>query len=147
MQLLKPVTTIDVFPPGVNTYLFEAADLLVMQWKDVRSLSFVKPPDVLFVTCNFDLNAGMPQPNLLDGHLIHPAGTLDLAAQSGALLIEAKEHVIKRTIDIQANYTKMSPAQFQKIQEKINVDRDKEKSRAHRTYELDRALLELSRKK
>jgi hypothetical protein len=147
VQLLVPIKTIDVFPPGVNTYLFEAADLVVMQWKDGRSLSFVKLPDVLFVTSSFDLNTEMPEPHLLDGHLIHPAGILDLAAQSGALLAEAKDHVIGRTTGIQANYTKMSAAQFQKIQDKINADPDKEKSRAHRTYEWDLALLKLSENK
>lgn len=147
LQLLRPVTSIAVFPPGINTYLFEAVDASVQQdiGGTASSLSFVKLPGALLVTTGFDLGQAVAHPPAIDGHRLGPNGVFRVARQSGALLDEGREIVIPRVEAIQQNYTAMSARQMEKIQARIKADPDREVRRAHRSYLQDRYLLVLSR--
>lgn len=147
LQLLRPVRSLAVFPPGINTYLFEAVDASVQQ--DVggapSSLSFVKLPGALLVTSGFDLGQVVTRPGALDSHRLGATGRFSVRAQSGALLDEAREIIVPRIAAIQSSYSAMSDRQMGKIMARIAADPDREVRRCRRSYILDRNLLLLSR--
>lgn len=147
LQLLRPVTSITVFPPGINTYLFEAVDASVQQ--DVggvpSSLSFVKLPGAMLVTSGFDLGGVVTMPASLDSHRLAASGVFRVVDQSGALLDEAREIIVPRMEAIQASGGAMSERQMNKILARIAADPDREVRRSRRSYLLDRHLLRVSR--
>jgi len=145
LELVKPQTDPTAWPAGVNTYLRETVDMYVDTPLTVNHKaicrSYVLLPQCICMATDFDLRLEIPKPAVVDGVEVHAAGQMDSNDQVGALLSCNRQHIIERSADIQANYTRMSAKQRQKIADKIEAHPSKENYRAHDTWKLDMTLL------
>jgi hypothetical protein len=146
VQFLVPVTSLEKFPPGVNTYFFEAIDgklfTYVLPPAPESWLVFVKLPGVFFIHSALDLRQVFAaRPELLAGHEIVSSGVLDSSSQAGVLSALVEDIFCERSVEIQANYSRMSPARISKMTQKIGNVANKQQYRAHQTYLLDMKLL------
>jgi len=145
LELVKPQPDPAAWPAGVNTYLRETVDMYVDTplTADNRAVcrSFVLLPQCICMTTDFDLRPEIPEPALVDAVEVLAAGHLDSGSQVGLLLALNRQHIVERAEDIRTNYSKLSANQRQTIQNKIGAVPNKEDYRAHKTWELDMALL------
>jgi hypothetical protein len=144
LQFLAPVTSIKTFPPGINTYLFEAIDGSAFPWcippTEEYWVVYVKLPGMFFLTSLLDLDR-IRVPGGLAGHQIQPAGILESKVQSGNLSVLVSDTFREKALEIQADYERMPASRLKRNMEKISKTPNKEQSRAHQTYLLDARLL------
>jgi hypothetical protein len=144
IQFFKPITTPGSFPPGVNTYFFEAIDGNCFSYhiqSDVTWMTYVKIPGLFFILSGWDLKKVFRPPAIVDSHAINATGVLDSASQSGALLRLVADNIKNGSIGIQTSYSKMSSNRIAKNQAKISALPNKEQYRAHKSFVLDQNLL------
>lgn len=151
IQFLAPVETGNQFPPGINSYLFEAIDGKVFEY-GLRTIAgepreqfwviYVKLPGVFFLTSLLDRNqitCGFGEKLL---HRILETGNLKTANHTGNENQMVNDIFIQRTFEIQADYEKMSPGRLERNREKIENTPDLEGYRAHQTHLLDVKLMQ-----
>jgi hypothetical protein len=145
IQFLFPVTSIESFPPGINTYFIEAIDAKLFTYVLSPSTEFwlvyMKLQGVFFILSACDLRQVFVKPNVLKGHEILDSGILESNSQTGALSPLVGDIFNKRAIEIQTNYSQLPAERLNKIRQKIADTKNKQQYRAHQTYLLDMKLL------
>lgn len=146
VQFLFPIKSVDRFPPGVNTYFFEAVDGELFTHTVPQSpefwLVYLKLPGLFFITSASDLRqVYATNPAVLVSHEILCSGILDSNSQSGKLSMLVEDIFCGRAAEIQVNYSKLPYGRISKMSQKIANTTNKEQYRAHRTYLLDKQLL------
>lgn len=151
IQFLVPVDTVDRFPPGINSYLFEAIDGKVFDYglhtiagepREKFWVIYVKLPGMFFLTSLLDrhqITCGFGERLL---HRILETGNLKTAMHTGNDSLMVNDIFIQRTFQIQADYEKMSTNRLQRNREKIENTPDLEEYRAHQTHLRDVKLMQ-----
>jgi hypothetical protein len=145
IQFLKPITSSQQFPPGVNTYFFESVDGQCFDYhippNDKTWMVYVKLPGLFFILSGSDLKRIFRPPSAVDSHIIGAKGVLDSSSQSGALLNLVSDIVEKRSAEIQVNYSKMPGKRLAKNSAKISALPNKQQYRSHNSFILDQKLM------
>jgi len=145
INFLHPVTELGQYPPGINTYFSESIDGEVFnsifpkigkKW-----MSFVKIPNIAFILSEIDLGDVLNQSDMFSKNTISNTGKLSSKVNNENLLLFVDQRMKEKAIEIQSNYSKISKNQINKMIEKINIDPNKESTRAYRSYMLDIELL------
>jgi hypothetical protein len=102
---------------------------------------YVKLPGLFFLLSGCDLKKIFRPPAVVDAHIIGAKGVLDSSLQSGALLRLVSDIVVKRSTEIQVNYSKMPAERLAKNSAKISALPNKQQYRAHNSFVLDQKLL------
>jgi hypothetical protein len=143
IELIKPQTDPQVWPAGVNSYLRETVDMYVNDPPIGRAacVSYVLLPQCICMTTDFDIRPQVPNPAAVDTVEVQPVGELDANSQLGLLLSCNRPHILDRSQSIQDNLSAMSPKQRARLQASIDRHPGRKHLRAHKTWELDMALL------
>jgi hypothetical protein len=145
IQFHFPVETVAEFPPGINTYFFEAIDGKLFTYVAPAIgefwLVYVKLPGLFFVSAPHTLDHVFKNPVMLTGQEIVASGFLESNPQCTALSHLVRDIFCERATEIQMNYSLMPESRVAKIEQKISALPDREKYRAHQTYTLDKQLL------
>jgi hypothetical protein len=144
-QFLPEITSIESYPPGINTYFFEAIDGKAFDYIIPPAQRFwiiyVKLPGMFFLASLLNLNQIFSSSSgRINGQEILDAGTFDSRAPSGSLHMLLDDVFHENALAIQANYQGMPEERLRRNMEKIMKTPNKEQFRAHRTYELDMKL-------
>lgn len=130
----------------MNTYLFEAIDAGQFPWMLVNGsliwISYVKFPAMILFCADVELGAAITVPDCVDAVRVESKGTINARMQNGILLGMIADNVVQRTLEIQRNYERIPKKQLTKMIERIQSTPNKEQYSGHRTYTLDKALLD-----
>jgi hypothetical protein len=146
LEFLFPITTIERFPPGINTYFFEAIDgsafdYIIVPPSDKFWILYLKIPGMFFVLSERELETYMRNPTPLLASRVGNTGVMESINQPAGLSLWVEDIFKRRSVEIQANYSKVPLKRVEKFKLRLSKIVGKESSRAHQTYLLDMALV------
>ncbi len=147
LQFLAPVDTLEQFPPGINTYLFEAIDGKLFTYEvmgftntglpvsdETFWITYVKLPGMFILTSLFDRRKAtccLAEPV---GHRISRTGILRSSAHTGNTSQFVNDIFVERTKEIQADYGRMPLKRLRRSLERISKTPNPEDFRAYQNY-------------
>jgi len=144
MDFLLPVTSIDHFPPGINTYFFESIDGKAFDFKPPNFsfwVIYLKLPGMFFLLAGHDLAPFAPYPEPMNAQKIGVTGTMEAVHRPAGVSVLVADIFKARALEIQTNYDKLPQERNDKIAAKIKGASLIPNSRAERSYLLDMSLV------
>ncbi len=144
MVFLFPVTSIDRFPPGINTYFFESIDGKAFDFNPPDFsfwIIYLKLPGMFFLLSGHDLAPFAPYPEPMNAQKIRTTGTMETAHHPAGVSVLVADIFKARALEIQNNYEKLPRERMDKIAAKIKGASAIPNLRAERSYLLDMSLV------